>query len=523
MSLKLNDIIDLEYLAGRDEELDSEADVQACIDRDRAIFSSMNGVPDTDREALLAGWLDKRRAQESGTLLPGTVFSRLYRMTAYVLAAAGLFSGGSVTISLLAYHGDRPINVSVFILVFVLVPLLFTLAGAVGGMRRHFGGSERAGRGFSFGSALVSAVMFKGLPRLLKRLDWEVMAQKADSVQISAMMIRMRAQFFRGLFYWPVFILTGLFSMGFSAGALGATFFRVMVSDLAFGWQSTLLTSAETVHSLVSWMAWPWASWMPEGAAFPGLAQIEGSRIILKEGISVLATPHLTSWWPFLCMGIAFYGLIPRALLTAAAAVAQNQALARFDFNRRLFNDLIARMQSPVLNVMVDETPGHPANAQKEVMPEDRAPEPMAAKKQMTGQSAVLLVPERVYDEAAVSQVRRKAQKDLFCRVRQTIHIHCNFQEDRPVLETLDPQAADLAILVQEVWQPPIRGLLHYLTQVGDALPDNTDLLVMLTDEAGSRDLGVSPENMDVGIWKKAVLGLGHPKINIKRCRQDDS
>ncbi len=105
-------------------------------------------------------------------------------------------------------------------------------------------------------------------------------------------------------------MLTCVFSLAFSLGTLGTTFFRVMVSDMAFGWQSTLLTSSNTVHDLVSAMAWPWAGWLPAGLAYPGIEQIEGSRIILKEGISVLTTGDLVSWWPFLCLGIVFYALI---------------------------------------------------------------------------------------------------------------------------------------------------------------------------------------------------------------------
>jgi hypothetical protein len=152
------------------------------------------------------------------------------------------------------------------------------------------------------------------------------------------------------LFFLPVFILTQLLAMGFNLGLLAATLFKVVTSDIAFGWQSTIQLSPTAVHSLARAIAAPW-SWALEGdAAFPSLAQIEGSRIILKEGIYHLSTPDLVSWWPFLCLAVLVYGLLPRLLLFLGAIAVQRRFLGSLDFRQGACEQLLMRMTTPLVS-----------------------------------------------------------------------------------------------------------------------------------------------------------------------------
>ena len=400
MSLDLKDIIDLEYLIRQDDILDNETDVQDCIDRDREIFSKIDGRG-KDRKTLLAGWLAHRRNREPEAVLPGTMIATLYRIMVYLMIVSGTLTGVSLTASFLAYHGNRPINVTLYCVVFIMLPLAFTLMASAAGVRRLY--LERrfgASRPSSFMSVVMSTIMFKGLPGVLKRFDWDVVKKGRDAVIDAVLKVKINTRTFQGLLFWPFFILTSLFSVGFSIGALGTSFFRVMISDMAFGWQSTLLTSAKTVHQIVSLAAWPWAALFPGIPAHPGLDQIEGSRIILKDGIEVLATRDLVSWWPFLCLGIVFYALIPRLLLMAGAVAARKRAVSRFDFNTSLFNDLIARMTSPALSVDIDETPVSLADRESPAGMMADEPEE-AASSAFRGQTAVLLISRQVYSDQA--------------------------------------------------------------------------------------------------------------------------
>ena len=90
--------------------------------------------------------------------------------------------------------------------------------------------------------------------------------------------MRSKGREYHGLFFWSFFILTSLFAFSFSAGVLGGTFLKIVVSDMAFGWQSTLMTSSYNIHSIVSFIALPWSWFLPNSIVTPSLEQIEGSQ-----------------------------------------------------------------------------------------------------------------------------------------------------------------------------------------------------------------------------------------------------
>ncbi len=177
------------------------------------------------------------------------------------------------------------------------------------------------------------------------------------TIEYTASLIRMRNREYRLVFFWPFFLLSSFFSAAFSAGALGGTLFRVAVSDMAFGWQSTLVTASGRIHGALSIISLPWSWFVPKSLAHPSLEQIEGSRILLKEGIATLATEDLVSWWPFLCLGIFFYAVLPRLVLMLLGFLAQRRAVGQFDFERPRFKKLLVRMQSPIMDIRFNETP----------------------------------------------------------------------------------------------------------------------------------------------------------------------
>ena len=116
-------------------------------------------------------------------------------------------------------------------------------------------------------------------------------ADKKNSFQ-SALGTLKGKRHYASLFFWPVFLLTQLFAMGFNTGLLAITLFKVASTDIAFGWQSTIQFSAEAIFHFVRVLALPWSWCVSSALAYPSLPEIEGSRIILKDGISYLVSVH---------------------------------------------------------------------------------------------------------------------------------------------------------------------------------------------------------------------------------------
>lgn len=531
MGTRLKDIIDLDYLISMDDALESQEEILSRTIKDRRIYSQCSQSCKTDKE-LLFSWLAFRKTEflqdkdkKSLTLLPGDVFSFLYTWMVYAMVFLGGLSGISLAYSFLAYHGTRPINVAVFIALFVVFQVILILLILILLIRRAI--KKKGTKGHtSILHTLVSAFFFNVIPRILKKITSGMFKKSLDTLEYTASLIRMKNREYKDFFFWPFVILTSVFAVSFSTGALGGTFFRVIVSDMAFGWQSTLMATSRTVHEVVSFIALPWSWFVPQALAHPSLEQIEGSRIILKEGISVLATRDLVSWWPFLCMGILFYAVIPRGLFLLAGILSQNHALQHFNFERPRFRQLIIRMQSPVLDIDADRTPPqesrelsnrdmekNPIKQRKESMPFNQGSE-------RSGQKAVILGSKSVYSDAAIKKIIHGIEQHLFFDVEEVIRISFDFDHDKDAIHKINAGNADQVILVHEVWQPPIRGLLHYIRQAKAALPNDMPLWIILTGEAGLEDLRVNDNDINFKVWKKAVNKLEDPDITVKRFIQ---
>jgi len=523
MEIKLKDIIDLDYFISMDDALDSQEEIQTRAVKDRNIYNRCRNTVQNEN-ALLLEWLVFRRQEffeKSGkkeiVLLPGTVFSILYSWISYSMALSGCVFGISLAYSFLAYHGNRPINVTVFIAFFIIFPVLLMFFPLILMVHKVLWRGKKAN--WFHKSILHTVILFlflDVLPKLLKKAGGSVFKKNMDHLEYTASLIQMKGREYKDFFFWPVFILASVFAASFSAGALGGTFFRVVVSDMAFGWQSTLMASTARVYDLVSFIALPWSWFVPESLAHPGLEQIEGSRIILKDGLSVLATQDLVSWWPFICMGILFYAVIPRLMLIVAGVFAQKKVLQGVDFKRPRFRQLMVRMQSSVLNIDSNNTLENQAIDSSLI--KDTADKPSSGSGlSLLGQNALLLASQKVYSDRAMTTIIKGIGTHLLFNVKEIIGITLDFDNDADIIRHMDQREVDQVILVHEVWQPPIRGLLYYITQIRTVIPRGIPLWILLTRDAGQEDLCVDSTDIHYDVWKKAVFKLKNPDIAVKR------
>ena len=524
MKYGLKDIIDLDYLVHRDDGFETDQTMASRLLRDRDIYYQIKDDCKTEKDLLLY-WLGIRKkqyleqqeltqSQTKSQILPGRLYSILYRWMVFAMAVFGLVTGFSLAGAFLAYHGSLPVNVTIFFFLFVGLPFVLSLFALLGVSLRFMGKIKNSsGSVLSIFQSLLGVVFFDFFPRVLKKIDWLSFKNKLNHLEETAWFVRMKTREYQGFFFWPFFILTCIFSAGFSSGALGAIFLKVLVSDMAFGWQSTLITSSEVIHELVSFIALPWSVFMPASLAFPGLEQIEGSRIILKEGISVLATQDLVSWWPFICMGILVYAVIPRLLFVFFGFLAQNQVVKHFDFGRPEFRQLIIRMTSPVLDIEPPENnhkPSGKASVDQGVIEQ----EDVAV---LSGTTPLFLASDRVYPEPIMAKIKKGIEHSYGVRAGQTIPLRLNSMDFTDFFVPIKLDGIDPVILVYEAWQPPIRGLLHAIVQIRQQLPRSTSLWVLLTNDAGFEDLSLSDQDEQFKIWQMAVRKLDDPMIIVKR------
>jgi hypothetical protein len=108
---------------------------------------------------------------------------------------------------------------------------------------------------------------------------------------------------------WRLLSITQRAAVAFNIGALGASFYSVAVTALAFAWSTTLDLDAATVHGATSFISFPWF-WMAD--AVPSLGLVEASHYFPGGQYDPAL---LGDWWPFLLASLLTYGLLPRTVL----------------------------------------------------------------------------------------------------------------------------------------------------------------------------------------------------------------
>lgn len=529
------DLIDLHAFLHEDEETQRLQGEAPLIKRDRLMYLTkieprLGGGQELPARLLVRRWLDLRRLQRSGAgrndgePLPGDLWREMAGLGRGLALLAGLLTGTGLAGSLLLYSGITPINVSAYFGLFVITQLGLLAALLLLGLWRRV-----------WRRPLDGSILYRSLARLalaaagsLQRRLHRRMGGTAR-LDLAALAGAVRQGHERAvLLVWPAFVLAQLAGIGFNFGVLGTTLARVMFSDIAFAWQSTLSLAPETVAQLVRWLAAPW-SWFAD-AAHPTLAQIRGSQMILKEGARHLASADLASWWPFLCWSVAVYGLLPRAALAVWGSWRQRRALEGLHFAGLEYRPLLQRLLTPRI-----ETDGLAGTGRREP-PAERSIEPAphaGTAVSQTGDAVLeqiplsvleatlppssgrwlVLIPDELFDDLPQGELAGQLRPWTLGAPTEAVRFGAPEADEAACLAPLR-QAADEAalagvLLLQEAWQPPLREHTRLLTEARRAVGTGTPILVGLIGKPRGQNL-LTPVSADhLHIWQRTIQALG--------------
>jgi len=515
------DIIDLEYFFHKDAVSQSAEDQHYLNERDRNIFldSVRPGIKEgktADRQFTIKTWLNRRREEEAAeeAVLPGEGFESLYGSFRLLFILAGLVVGGGAGLSFLTYTGNRPVNVFVYLTVFVVSQVLLLLLLFVLAIYR-----------LKKGAFLSSCPLYRAIGRFMfrtvlwarNRVSDKLGADRRSRAEAILGIIKSKGRTYGILFILPIFILTQLFAMGFNLGLLVTTLFKVITADIAFGWQSTLQLSSAAVHTLVQKIALPW-SWLVAGdPAYPSLAQIEGSRIILKEGIYHLSTPDLASWWPFLCFSVLFYGLLPRLLLFLGAVAAQRRHLRALDFRQGVYEQLLLRMTTPLVSTRgrrVVEAGTAVKKQEAEYSGKDQA----APDDQAVRRNLLVMIPDDIADACPQEEIESAVRNRFAASITQLMRINKNYETDAEILANLKNSSlpADIDILlIQEAWQPPIAEYITFIKNLRQAIGHGPCIRLGLIGKPLADTIFTPIKEVNRKIWTRRITALGDPCVYV--------
>ncbi|MGE4559795.1 MAG: DUF2868 domain-containing protein [Desulfobulbus sp.] len=520
------DLIDLHFFCRLDEEVRRKEGEAVLAKRDRVIYLAkiepqLGKVEKVPPRMLVRKWLAMRRLQyrqekgHEGQVLPGSLWQELSILGRGLAVLLGVLVGAGAAGSLLLYSGTTPLNVSIFFGLFVLVQLLMVLLQGCLLLYRLVRRMPMEGTSLYL---ILGRTMLRGMEGLRRRLHRRLSGQRRLDLAALIGGIQQRREL-AALLLWPAFILVQLGGIGFNLGVLGTTLSKVVFSDMAFAWQSTLQLSPELVADLVRWIALPWSWLVPQ--AYPSLAQIQGSQMVLKEGIAHLATADMVAWWPFLCCSVAVYGLVPRCLLLFLGWIKQGQALEKLHFASLNFRPLLQRMTAPRIDTNGVAEAAGPRQFQR-VVPESapRRSEPEAqpgaireAVARPNHELACLLIPGELYDDCPLAELTAR----LAAMIPGLAIEPQSYDEADPVerLELPHGELRELLLLL-EAWQPPLKETETFLRGLRATVGREMPITIVLVGKPTARTMLTPVDPDQLRIWEMKMQTLGDVNLAVQ-------
>lgn len=501
----------MEYFFQRDKELDNEELHQ----RDRNFFlAETKGLKDKlqpPRRQLFKAWIAARNHEEFAGpehRSPGVIFEDSLFIAGNLSLGVGIFTGLAAGLSFFTYSGSTPVNVFHFLFFFVFsqLTLLALLAGGyllsliLPGLKTP-----------SFYFQLLRALVHRGVVYFHKKWLSSLDADKRGAILHTFGLVKARGKTYGRVFYWPLFSIAQLTGVGFNVALLAVTLVKISTSDLAFGWQSTLQLSSSAIHQTVQLMALPWSWFVPSAHSHPSLEQIEGSRIILKEGIYHLATADLVAWWPFLVFCLLFYGLFFRLALLSLGSLLKRRSFNELHLNTPACIGLARRMETPTVSTQARPEPFSPGPELEQSAKESEITPPPSLL-----QPLALLIPDDIFDlcpaEFLENLLRARGYDILFIE-----RFMVGYDEDQKLLAHLGKrnwQNGEGILLLMEGWMPPLVDFLSFLGELRCIVPEPGIISLALVGRPHSTEL--TPAALqDINIWKRKVEALGDPYLQI--------
>ncbi len=516
-SWSLADILDLEFFFSRDQECIDQGQEETLVERDRRIYHSVkNSCPQEDengrRSCLLRRWLSARRAEilqakNGKTVLPGRLFNELIRICSWVFFLVSFVGGWGAALSYLSYAGKTPVNVATFLALFVvsqllvLTILLFFLAA----------GRLRTRPPLPLTYSLIRKAIFSLAFRFSRLAPETGPGRRLAAISGN---IHKFSELYGPIFILPFFLLVQLAAIGFNLGVEAAILLKVVGTDVAFGWQSTLQPGAEVVFHLVRLIALPWSWALPAGIGYPTLAQIQGSRMVLKEGIYHLSTGNLVSWWPFLCLCVAVYGLLPRLILYISGRITSALLLRHLSFDAAAHRRLLHKMTTPRLTTTATV---EPTTTQKQPLakPADTPVVPLTE-----GDQALVLVADEIFPDCPQEDFIRLVQRQIgvqpkhFLAIDEPDHDENHFFDE--IRQALEPNI-DSVLILQEAWQPPIEEFFAFLDELREVIGKKILITIVLIGKPTPHTILTEVRDQDYTIWQQKILSRGDAYLQCLR------
>jgi hypothetical protein len=486
--LRFPELVDLECLLLADRD----ADPSDLLNRDGELGERIGaGVETDDRHELFRRWIRARLDPSSPS--PGQRVSAYYRLFGWMAAAAALVAGGGTAAALLRYDGGDPVNILGYLAVFVgLQLLLVTLSSllmiprAVLGRLPALGGFPEFIRQLGYRRAGLDDAVERARGKLGGHDVWVGRLLAGHAV-------------YSGVERWMLTAMTQRAGAFFNLGALTVTLYLLSVRALAFAWSTTLTVEASTMTRWLRTIATPWF-WLTD--AVPDEDLVAASRYFPG---SAYDPDLLGDWWPFLVAALVCYGLLPRTALAVFAAYKAAGERRKLELDHAdaeaLYERLMRRSRGWAGDAAVAqaaEPAVHPAVSSGE-MPSGAA-------------GCVAFAWAGVGEDA----VREAVGVRFGWRIERTDSVSGSGDAgEQAAIARLGEDSPEMpVVVVAEAWEPPSKGLLHFLGTLRSAAGGKRAIVILLL---GGEAVGESSGSQagDLEVWRQRLGSLGDPYLRI--------
>jgi len=466
----LADVVDIR----RWLEVDAQTPFDRRVARDREIGRSLDSSDDLKR---VLGWWRTVRTDDVEHF--GLRLTRLVGLACVLLFAGGLLFGMAVSSVAFGYDGSHPVNLLALLGVLVGTPLILLVLTLI----------------FLLPVRLPGVDAVRDAVSVLNPGRWVgAWLDRFSGLRLHGGFSTRETAFAR----WQLSVFSQWFAIGFFTGVLLLGWMRVAVTDLAFGWSTTLEVDAATIHAVFGTLSIPWQNWLP--AAVPDLNLVEVSRFNRLETapISTERAVQLGGWWPFVLMTIVVYGLVPRLLLLAVGRWRAASATRSMLCQNSEVVGLLDRLAAPHLGFEQEEEDGA-------VVESGRAPAPPLTER--AGNTGILIYNDALGSGAAASW----AGAELGVAGARSAAVGVWLPSD-DVREKLAAFGSDLERLVvfTKGWEPPLLEFSDLLSLTRENIGNDATIVVVPIDAAGSR---VTSSDRDV--WARFLARHEDPKLYV--------
>ena len=309
------------------------------------------------------------------------------------------------------------------------------------------------------------------------------------------------------------FLLVQAFGIAFTLGLPVFSRMDYEFHSRVFGWQTTdRQITAETIYGVVKGVAAPWGWFEPGGTGFPTAAQVAQTRFVWFRDPSTFPPDAAPAWANFLFWAALIYGPVPRLLLAWLSNRHAKAALRDEDFEELRFDALWERMTLPPVIF------GHPAGNTADESPARVPGAPPAGPDTETARCKII-IPSEIHTPALVAAIENWLKDNKGWETAGIMELGPGPAEKERVAGLLAASAIaennTRILIIHESFMPLVEETVLFLRNIRAAIGGKGAVLVCLLGKPDGTPLAKPPTRTEAGIWKKKVVSLGDPNMDV--------